>query len=112
MYVEGSFSNFANQAVPNPNPYPNECTMGKFFAKKGYAFLAIVRRGYKPSTGMNEMVFQATTTKTGLKVRCRLDERGYATGRRVSDTELAAVNLVPDKFHGEWNYTIQPEETA
>ena len=50
----------------------------------------------------------STTTKTGLQVRCELDPRSYAKGRRVTDNELAAVNLVPDNFHGEWNYTIFP----
>jgi len=50
----------------------------------------------------------ATTTKKGLTVRSRLDERTYAKGRRVSDKELALVNLEPNAFHGEWNYTIHP----
>jgi hypothetical protein len=26
----------------------------------------------------------------------------------VSDEELAKVNLVEEKFHGEWNYKIEP----
>jgi transposase len=50
----------------------------------------------------------ATKTKTGLSVHSRLDARVYAKGRRVSDTELARVNLEPNVFHGEWNYTIHP----
>ncbi|MCX5745770.1 MAG: ISAzo13 family transposase [Proteobacteria bacterium] len=50
----------------------------------------------------------ATTTRTGLKVRCALDTRSYATGRRVTDAELATVNLAPCTFHGEWNYSILP----
>jgi hypothetical protein len=50
----------------------------------------------------------ATTTQTGLKIRCALDERTYMKGRRVTDGELAEVSLVPDAFHGEWNYTIRP----
>jgi transposase len=50
----------------------------------------------------------ATTTKTGLSVRSRLDERVYAKARRVSDAQLAQVNLEPHAFHGEWNYTIHP----
>jgi hypothetical protein len=53
-------------------------------------------------------LIRATTTKTGLTVHCRLDERTYAKGRRVSDRELAEVNLEPHPFHGEWNYTIRP----
>jgi transposase len=50
----------------------------------------------------------ATTTKTGLRVRSRIDSRVYTKGRRVSDKELARVNLEPNVFHGEWNYTIHP----
>ncbi len=50
----------------------------------------------------------ATTTKTGLCVHCKLDERSYAKGRRVTDAQLATVHLEPNVFHGEWNYTIQP----
>jgi Rhodopirellula transposase DDE domain len=48
----------------------------------------------------------ATTTKTGLKVRCQLDENIYPAGVKVSDAELEAVNLTRHEFHGEWNYTI------
>jgi hypothetical protein len=50
----------------------------------------------------------ATTTQAGLLVKSRVDERIYAKGRRISDKELARVNLEPHAFHGEWNYTIHP----
>jgi transposase len=50
----------------------------------------------------------ATTTKTGLKVRCQLDTQSYPKGIVVSDDELAQVNLQPADFHGEWNYVISP----
>ncbi len=50
----------------------------------------------------------ATTTRTGLEVHARLDERSYPKGIKVSDAELAAVNLHGDDFHPEWNYLIKP----
>ncbi len=50
----------------------------------------------------------ATTTRTGLEVYARLDERNYPKGITISDAELAAVNLEGDHFHPEWNYTIKP----
>jgi hypothetical protein len=53
-------------------------------------------------------LISATTTKTGLTVRCELDPAPYPKGVLVSDAEMAAINLVRDDFHGEWNYTIQP----
>ena len=49
-----------------------------------------------------------TTTRTGLSVRAEIDSRPYATGVKVTDAELAAVQLEPAAFHGAWNYTISP----
>jgi hypothetical protein len=50
----------------------------------------------------------ATTTSTGLRVLCMLDRRTYPKSVVVSDEQMAAINLVPDRFHGDWNYTIKP----
>jgi hypothetical protein len=50
----------------------------------------------------------ATTTQAGLTVRAELDENKYPKGAKVSDAQLAAVNLSPHAFHGDWNYTISP----
>jgi hypothetical protein len=54
----------------------------------------------------------ATTTKTGLKVRCQLDENTYPAGIKVSDADMDAVNLARHDFHGEWNYTVSPKPLA
>lgn len=53
-------------------------------------------------------LISATTTRKGLTVYSRLDEQHYQTNRRVSDKQLENVNLEPDVWHGEWNYTIHP----
>ncbi len=53
----------------------------------------------------------ATTTEAGLSVQCQLDMNSYPTGRTISDEEMATLSLVPDSFHGEWNYTIGPRGT-
>ena len=50
----------------------------------------------------------ATTTITGLTVACELDTNSYAKGIKVSDAEMARLNLKGDDFHPEWNYTIAP----
>ena len=50
----------------------------------------------------------ATTTKAGLKVECALDERTYQKGIKVSDAEMASLDITGDTFHPEWNYTIKP----
>jgi hypothetical protein len=49
-----------------------------------------------------------TATQQGLIVKAELDTRSYPTGIKVSDEELALVNLIPEKFHGDWNYNIAP----
>jgi hypothetical protein len=50
----------------------------------------------------------ATTTKSGLKVTCRLDTRRYPKGVKVGADQMASIQIVPDEFHGDWNYTIRP----
>ncbi len=50
----------------------------------------------------------ATTTEAGLTVQCQLDTNSYPTGRKVSDEDMATLFIVPDAFHGEWNYTLFP----
>ena len=49
-----------------------------------------------------------TKTDQGLKVGAKLDTNKYPSGVKITNQELAAVSLLPDKFHGEWNYTIRP----
>ena len=50
----------------------------------------------------------ATTTAAGLKVRAALDRKAYPAGITVSAAELQALNLKPNRFHGDWNYTLLP----
>ena len=49
-----------------------------------------------------------TTTDTGLSIKAKLDLNTYPKGIRITDAEIAAINIEKDKFHGEWNYTISP----
>lgn len=52
----------------------------------------------------------STTTATGLRITAELDTNSYPTKKQVSDAELAAVSLRQHEFHGEWNYTISPQQ--
>ena len=74
-----------------------------------FSFITINWRG-KPLRTYRTIVqlIAATTTDAGLKVRAELDEKKYPKGVKVSDAQLAAVNLSPHSFHGDWNYTIAP----
>jgi hypothetical protein len=50
----------------------------------------------------------ATTTEAGLKVRSQLDTNTYPSGIKISQAQIKAVILKPHTFHGEWNYTVEP----
>ena len=50
----------------------------------------------------------STTTTQGLHIKAALDENLYAAGIKVSDQELATLNIERDEFHGEWNYRVLP----
>ena len=51
-----------------------------------------------------------TRTETGLVINAALDKNSYPTGIKVSDEELASVNIKKADFHGEWNYQISPRK--
>ena len=72
-----------------------------------FSFITINWRG-KPLRSYRTIVqlISATTTDTGLKVRAELDENKYPKGVKVSDIQIAAVNLTRHSFHGDWNYTV------
>lgn len=76
-----------------------------------FSFISISWRG-KPLRSFRTIVqlIAATTTETGLTVRAELDENKYPKGLKVSDAQIAAVNIFPHDFHGEWNYTIAPNK--
>ena len=57
-------------------------------------------------------LISATKTRTGLTVQCHLDENDYPKAIKVSDAEMAEINITLDEFHGDWNYTISPQKSA
>ncbi len=76
-----------------------------------FSFISINWRA-KPLTSLETIIelISHTTSKQGLTVTAVKDSRTYPTGIQVSDQELASLHLVRNAFHGEWNYTFQPQE--
>jgi hypothetical protein len=74
-----------------------------------FSFISLNWRA-KPLVSYQVIVdlISATTTKTGLTVRCQLDPSTYPKGISVPDHEMQALNIWRDEFHGDWNYTIRP----
>ena len=50
----------------------------------------------------------ATATAAGLTVKSKLDPNTYPAGLKVSDQQMAELQLKRDKFHGDWNYSLLP----
>jgi hypothetical protein len=74
-----------------------------------FSFITMNWRG-KPLVSLQTIVnlIANTTTGTGLIVKAALDTNHYDTEIKVSDEELAGLQLKRHEFHGEWNYTITP----
>lgn len=72
-----------------------------------FSFISQNWRG-KPLTSHEVVVnlIANTTNKKGLQIKAEIDTNTYETGKKVSDKEIRNINLVKNKFHGEWNYSI------
>jgi hypothetical protein len=53
----------------------------------------------------------ATTTQQGLVVRAVLTETEYQTKIKISNQQMAALNLTKHEILPQWNYTIHPNRT-
>jgi len=72
-----------------------------------FSFISKNWRG-KPLTSLEVIInlIGAATTRTGLEVYAQLDQRTYPKGIKVTNAELATVNIHKADFHPEWNYSI------
>lgn len=68
-----------------------------------FSFITINWRG-KPLRSYRTIIqlIAATTTDAGLTVRAELDENKYPKGVKISDVQIAAINLLRHDFHGDW----------
>src|SRR5919108_2983562 len=75
-----------------------------------FSYISINWRG-KTLTFLETIIelISHTTTKEGLTVTAVKDTNIYPTGRKVSDEDMAKLNIIREPFHGEWNYTIRPQ---
>lgn len=75
-----------------------------------FAFISQNWRG-KPLRSHQVIVqlIAATRTATGLAISCAIDGGRYPKGAKVSDAQIAAMNIKYDAFHPDWNYTILPQ---
>jgi transposase len=91
--------------------YPPATSKWNKIEHRLFSFISINWRA-KPLISLEVILelISHTTTKEGLTVLAVKDSNIYPTGLKVTDEELAALHLVRDPFHGEWNYTIKSHE--
>ena len=87
--------------------YPPGTSKWNRIEHRMFSFISMNWRG-RPLVSYRTIVelISNTTTAKGLTIRAAEDVNYYETGIRVSAAELAAVPLIPHKFHGDWNYAI------
>lgn len=68
----------------------------------------------RPLTSHEVMVelIGSTTTQEGLRIEAEVDRGIYPLKIKVSDAEMAALEIERAAFHGNWNYTIKPRTEA
>jgi ribosomal protein S16 len=93
--------------------YPPATSKWNKIEHRLFSFISINWRA-KPLISLETVIelISHTTTEEGLHVTAMKDSQTYPTGITVTNAELKALNIVRDAFHGEWHYTIKPQDTA
>jgi hypothetical protein len=106
-----SLQQFANEAqlAVTVVHYPPATSKWNKIEHRLFAYISINWRA-KPLTSLETIIELSshTSTAAGLTVIALKDSNSYPTGRTVSDAEMRSLQISPDPFHGEWNYTINP----
>lgn len=91
--------------------YPPATSKWNVIEHQLFSFISINWRA-KPLTSLAVILelISHTTTKSGLTVKAVADTNFYQTGIKVTDKEMKELNIQRDDFHGEWNYTICPQD--
>jgi hypothetical protein len=76
-----------------------------------FSYISVNWRGV-PLTSLETIIELISHTKTekGLSVQAVIDQNIYPIGVKVSDADMAKLNIARNEFHGDWNYTIAPRE--
>jgi len=90
--------------------YPPATSKWNVIEHQLFSFISVNWRA-KPLTSLAVVLelISHTTTKSGLTVAAMADMKHYQTGIKVTDAEMQILNIRRDDFHGEWNYTINPQ---
>ena len=87
--------------------YPPGTSKWNKIEHRMFSFISMNWRG-KPLTSYETVVnlIGATRTKTGLRIKAKLDRKEYEKGEEITDEQMEHIEIEPHKTHPKWNYTI------
>ena len=87
--------------------YPPGTSKWNKIEHRMFSFISMNWRG-KPLTSYETVVnlIGATRTKSGLRIKAKLDRRKYEKGEEITDEQMERIEIEPHKTHPKWNYTI------
>jgi hypothetical protein len=93
--------------------YPTGASKWNPIEHRLFSYISINWAG-KPLHTFDTMLnyLRGTTTETGLKVKATLIEQLYQTGIKVSQQDMAHLNLRTRRVCPQWNYIISPRAAS
>jgi len=93
--------------------YPPGTSKWNKIEHRMFSFISINWQG-KPLISYETVVnlISTTRTKTGLRVKARLDTNEYDKGIKISDEQMQNLKIKRHKTHPQWNYTISDRKQA
>jgi hypothetical protein len=92
--------------------YPPGTSKWNKIEHRMFSFISLNWKG-EPLVSFETVInlISATTTRTGLKIKARLDQRLYATGIEIAKKEMEKLNLRLHEKNPQWNYSLSPSQS-
>ena len=89
--------------------YPKGTSKWNKIEHRMFSFISLQWKG-EPLISYETVVklIGSTTTRTGLKIKAKLDLRKYALGEEITEEQMKSIQLERHKVQPELNYTISP----
>ena len=89
--------------------YPPGTSKWNKIEHRMFSFISINWKG-KPLVSYETVVnlIGATRTRSGLRIKARLDPGRYEKGLKITNRQMQAIHIEPHRVHPQWNYTIGP----
>ena len=92
--------------------YPPGTSKWNKIEHRMFSFISLNWKG-EPLVSFETVIqlISATTTRTGLRIKARLDKRTYETGIEITEEEMEKLNLRLHEKNPQWNYSLSPSQT-